>query len=181
MARAARTPGAPAASAASGLQVGRERCEVSHLAHLLRVRVGPHVLVFDLRTILAIESAADRVEHEAIKGPIDLRAWLGVPATPAAESILVPGTEAVYRLEVCRIGALVQTDLRAVHRVPHVLRPLLDRLAVRGLVELPEVDDRPGAAAPVLDATQLRRAPARELGFLVDPLLLAQAAWSEAA
>src|SRR5690606_24084763 len=143
-----------------------------------RVSVGPHQLVFDLRTILAIEGASDRVEHEAIRGPLDLRAAFGVAGLPDAESVLVPAFDAVYRLEVCRIGQLVQTDLRTVHRLPRVLGPLLAPLAVRGLVSLPAAAEGERAAGGLVVHREASAAAAGGVAFLIDPVELAQRVWS---
>lgn len=163
-------------AAASTLQVGRVTREEGPRATLLRVAVGPHQLVFDLRTILAIEGATDRVEHEAIRGPLDVRSAFGVAGAPDPESVLVPAYDAVYRLEVCRIGQLVQTDLRTVHRLPTVLSPLLAPLAVRGLVSLPATT--PGAADGALVVHRSTGAAAAGgIAFLVDPVDLAQRVW----
>lgn len=162
---------------ASTLQVGRATRAEGPRATLLRVAVGPHQVVFDLRTILAIEGASDRVEHEAIRGPLDVRTAFGVEGAPDPESVLVPAYDAVYRLEVCRIGQLVQTDLRAVHRLPHVLGALLAPLAVRGLVSLPAAAEDERAAGALL-VHRSGAAGAGGVAFLVDPVELAQRVWS---
>ena len=133
-----------------------QRLEDAQRLRLLAAQVGPHRLIFDLRTILAIEGRGDRIEHEAIVGPVDLRTWLGVAPAPHDDAVLVPGFDAVYRLLVCSVDELVQSDLRGVHRVPRVLEPLTTRLCIRGTVELADGG----------------------VGFLVDPARLGRVAWT---
>lgn len=127
---------------------------------LLEGTVGPHRLVFDLRTLLAIERREGRVEHAAIRGPVDLRAWFGLPSSTdlSGDSVLVPGDEAVYRLVVDELSSLVQSDLQSVYPVPHILHPLTRRLCLRGIVALES-----------------------GLAFLVDPSALAREAWKATA
>ncbi len=125
---------------------GAERSkEVSFMC----AHVGPHRLVFELRTLLSIEGRA-RVDHDAILGPVDLREWLQVE--PAAgcgnESLLVLGHQAVYRFVVDRIVSLECSDLKCVWPMPEVLHPLTSFLHLRGVVELDDglaylVDPRP--------------------------------------
>lgn len=115
--------------------------------------VGPHRLVFDLRTLLSIEGRAI-VEHEAIRGPVNLRDWLGVSRdqnTPE-ESLLILGETAVYRFVVDRIERLERRRLPQVHAIPDILRPLTAPLFLRGIVELDDglaflVDPKPLALA----------------------------------
>lgn len=124
---------------------------------LLAASVGPHRLVFDLRTLLAIERGTTRVAHEGIRGPVDLRPWFGLPASDdlGGDSVLVPGGDAVYRLVVDELSNLIQSDLRQVFPLPRVLAPLTRRLCLRGAVVLED-----------------------GLAFLVDPGPLAEQAWT---
>ncbi|RMG13895.1 MAG: hypothetical protein D6731_11330 [Planctomycetota bacterium] len=122
---------------------------------LMRVEVGRYRVVFDLRTLLSVEGQS-RVEHDAILGPIDLRVWLGEKASGEGESLLVLGKYAVYRLLVDRVRELVHGEVRRVHPIPSLLRPLAERTSLRGVVEL-----------------------ADGLGFLLDPRALALAAGYE--
>ena len=123
-------------------------------ASFVGTRLGPHVLVFDLRTLLAAEAIGVQVEHAEIRGPIDLAEWLGVPAEGERASLLVPTASAVYRIMAGPVSRLLRRDLRAVFPVPELGRSLFERLCVRGLVVL----------------------AGGELGFLIDPQRLVAAA-----
>lgn len=120
---------------------------------LLSAWVGSCRLVFDLRALLAIEK--QQIESERIVGPVDMRAWLDVyPQVPAGEAILIPSRGVVYRVMVCKLSHLVRSDLRQVFPIPRLLRPLTDRLQLKGVVALED-----------------------GLAFLVDPQRLVEAAW----
>ena len=80
-----------------------------------------------------------------------------MPEAPDPESLLVPGYENVYRVSVCRVGRLLKVDLTAIHRLPAVVDRHLDRLALRGIIELPDEehdDDAPDPIAFLLDPVQ---------------------------
>jgi hypothetical protein len=100
-------------------------------------RVGEHQLVFDLRTLLSIEGEA-RIEHEAILGPIDMRALLGGAVQGPGDSLLALGEGAVYRIVLDEVSRLSHLDVRTVFPVPAVLEPLTRRLSLVGVVELEE-------------------------------------------
>ncbi len=130
----------------------------SEQAQFMCARVGPYQLVFDLRTLLSIEGRAV-VEHEAIRGPIHLRDWLGVPQEENApeESLLILGESAVYRFIVDRIERLERHDLPRIHAIPEVLRAVADPLFLRGVVELDDglaflVDPKPLALATHIES-----------------------------
>ena len=122
-------------------------------ASLMCTRAGGHEVVFDLRTLLSVEGDA-RIEHEAIRGPIDLRTLLGGPgaAQGDGESLLVLGGGAVYRVLVDVVAQLVHLDVSTIHPVPDLLAPLTRRLSVAGVVE------KDGGHAFLLDPTALARA-----------------------
>jgi hypothetical protein len=125
------------------------RYRSSSEAQFMCAHAGPYRLVFELRTLLSIEGRA-QVEHDAIRGPVDLREWLRVEPSEAgsSESLLVLGDQAVYRFVVDRIVSLERRDLKRVFPIPAVLSPLTRALHLRGVVELEDglaylVDPRP--------------------------------------
>ncbi|MGE0707984.1 MAG: hypothetical protein AB7N76_14810 [Planctomycetota bacterium] len=104
--------------------------------HLLEARVGAHTLLFDPQEVLAVEPEGDQIEDDVIVR-IDLREWLVTkPTRPRGDCLLVAGEASIYRLVVCAVRQLVQSDVRALHRIPAPLGSLARRLGLGGLVTL---------------------------------------------
>lgn len=110
-----------------------ERAEPATVA-LLRTLVGEYTLFLDPQAVLAVEPRREVVEDDFIVR-IDLREWLKTEAAPTSEGLLLAGDAGVYRLIVCAVLHLQQSQIARVHRFPTPLSAFGRRVGLRGVVE----------------------------------------------